>query len=58
MIELFTNISAALLRVRDKETGLWYQVLDPGRDTRTYLEASCSGMFLKRFPKRILAGKV
>ncbi|MBN2350296.1 MAG: glycoside hydrolase family 88 protein [Bacteroidales bacterium] len=51
IIKILNNVSEALLKVRDKETGLWYQVLDYGGREGNYLEASCSNMFTYVFAK-------
>lgn len=51
LIQILNSLSEALLRVRDKETGLWYQVLDRGGEDRNYLEASGSAMFIYSFAK-------
>lgn len=45
------QIAAALIRVADPATGLWYQVLDEGDRAGNYLEASASGMFIYAFLK-------
>jgi unsaturated rhamnogalacturonyl hydrolase len=51
IISIFEKTSEALLKVRDPETGLWYQVLDKGGEEGNYLEASCSAMFTYAFAK-------
>ncbi|MBN1415961.1 MAG: glycoside hydrolase family 88 protein [Bacteroidales bacterium] len=51
IINILVSTSEALLRVRDPETGLWYQVLDKGGQEGNYLEASCSSMFTYAFAK-------
>jgi unsaturated rhamnogalacturonyl hydrolase len=46
--ELYTilaNVSEALLKYKDCETGLWYQVIDMPDREGNYLEASCAAMF-------------
>jgi unsaturated rhamnogalacturonyl hydrolase len=45
IIGILQRTAAALLKVRDGETGLWYQVLDMGGQAGNYLEASASCMF-------------
>jgi unsaturated rhamnogalacturonyl hydrolase len=51
MIEILRRLAAALLRSRDRETALWYQVVDmPGR-AGNYLESSASCMFTYAFAK-------
>lgn len=51
LILILNNVSEALLKVRDPETGLWYQVLDMGGRERNYLEASGTAMFIYTFAK-------
>ena len=51
IIEIFNNLSAALVNVQDSETGLWFQVLDQGGREGNYLEASGSAMFIYAFAK-------
>jgi unsaturated rhamnogalacturonyl hydrolase len=51
VIEILNNLSAALLKVQDEKTGLWYQVLDMGGKERNYLESSGSAMFIYTFAK-------
>lgn len=51
MIEILQNVSNTLLRYRDEETGLWYQLIDLGDREGNYLEASCATMFTYAFAK-------
>lgn len=51
IIDLLNKLSEALLKVRDEETGLWYQVLDMGGREGNYVEASGSAMFIYAFAK-------
>lgn len=51
IITILNELSEALLKVRDPETGLWYQVLDMGGREGNYLEASGSAMFIYAFAK-------
>jgi len=46
IIGIFQRMCGALLEVQDKETGLWYQVLDQAGRKGNYLEASGSCMFV------------
>lgn len=46
----------ALLEVQDKETGLWYQVLDQAGRKGNYLEASGSCMFVYAMAKGLRLG--
>jgi len=51
LIEILNDLSAALLKVQEPETGLWYQVLDMGGREGNYLEASGSAMIIYAFAK-------
>ena len=51
LITILNDLSAALLKVQDPETGLWYQVLDMGGREGNYLEASGSAMFIYAYAK-------
>ena len=45
LIELLTKDLDAVIKWQDKQTGVWYQVMDaPGREGN-YLESTCSAMF-------------
>ena len=51
VVSILQKLSAAVLNVQDKETGLWYQVLDQGNREGNYLEASGSAMIIYAFAK-------
>jgi unsaturated rhamnogalacturonyl hydrolase len=56
LIAILDQTAAALVKVQDGATGLWYQILDlPGRDGN-YLEASASAMFVYAFAKAVREG--
>lgn len=45
LVAILDRLAAAVVRVQDPKTGVWWQVLDqPGRE-KNYLEASVSSMF-------------
>lgn len=56
LITLLQNSCEALLKVRDKDSGLWYQVLDQGNRKGNYLEGSGSAMFCYAFAKGVSKG--
>ena len=61
VIDLLQKDLDAVLKWQDKQTGLWYQVMDsPGRDGN-YLESTCSAMFtyvlLKAYRKGFVGAK-
>jgi unsaturated rhamnogalacturonyl hydrolase len=51
LIAILQNVCEALLKVRDPETGLWFQVLDQGRREGNYIEGSGSAMFAYVFAR-------
>lgn len=51
IIGILNKVCAALLKVQDEKTGLWYQVLDMGGKEGNYLEASGTAMFIYTFAK-------
>lgn len=56
IISILNNMVDAILKVRDPETGMWYQVLDQGSREGNYLEATCSSMFVYTLLKGIRKG--
>ena len=58
IIKILNNLSESLLKVQDKKTGLWYQVLDMGGRERNYLEASGTAMFIYSFAKGAKKGYI
>jgi unsaturated rhamnogalacturonyl hydrolase len=53
LVAIFGRLTAALERVQDAATGLWYQVLDQGQRPGNYLEASASCMFVYTIAKGV-----
>jgi unsaturated rhamnogalacturonyl hydrolase len=51
IISILKATSEALLKVRDSQTGLWFQVLDMAGEEGNYPEASGSAMFIYAFAK-------
>ncbi|MDT0677647.1 glycoside hydrolase family 88/105 protein [Autumnicola musiva] len=51
LVTYLNDLGEALLKYQDKETGLWYQVVDQGDRQDNYLEASGSSMFTYAFAK-------
>ncbi|KAB2838266.1 MAG: glycoside hydrolase family 88 protein, partial [Melioribacteraceae bacterium] len=51
IIHILQNVSEAVINFRDKDTGLWYQILDMQDREGNYLEASCATMFTYAFAK-------
>lgn len=58
LINILQTICAELPKWADKESGVWYQVLDqPGREGN-YLEATCSAMFSYTYLKAVRLGYI
>lgn len=56
VLDILKNISAALIKYQDKETGLWYQVLDKSSQKGNWPETSCTAMFAYAFLKAYKMG--
>jgi unsaturated rhamnogalacturonyl hydrolase len=51
LVRVFQQLAAAVERVRDPVSGVWWQVLDQPNRAKNYLEASGSAMFVYAFAK-------
>ncbi|MGE5621208.1 MAG: glycoside hydrolase family 88/105 protein [archaeon] len=51
LIRILKSLSSALVKVRDEQNGLWYQVIDQGTRQGNYHEASATCMFAYAFAK-------
>jgi len=56
LIGILNEEAAALVKVQDAQTGLWYQVLDKGGKKGNYLESSASSMFVYALAKGVRRG--
>jgi unsaturated rhamnogalacturonyl hydrolase len=56
IIAILERLAAAIGRVQDAASGLWYQVLDQGRRAGNYHEASASCMFVYAIAKGVRRG--
>lgn len=56
MMVIFNNVVTQIKNYQDKETGLWYQVLDRSGDKGNYLESSVSAMFVYTLFKAVRMG--
>jgi unsaturated rhamnogalacturonyl hydrolase len=56
IMTIFSRMVHALVQFQDKDTGLWYQVLDRGGCEGNYTEASASCMFVYALAKGIRKG--
>ncbi len=58
IITILDSLLNSLINFQDKETGLWYQVLDQGGREGNYLEATASSMFVYSMTKAVNKGYV
>lgn len=56
LLAYLKSYTDAVIKVQDKETGLWYQVLDKGGEKGNYLEATGSSMFVYTIIKSVNKG--
>jgi unsaturated rhamnogalacturonyl hydrolase len=56
LIAILDRTAAAIVKVQDEATGLWYQILDLPERAGNYLEASASTMFVYAFAKAVREG--
>jgi len=56
LIAILDQTAAAVVKVQDEATGLWYQILDLPERQGNYLEASASAMFVYAFAKGVRQG--
>jgi unsaturated rhamnogalacturonyl hydrolase len=56
LIQILNRFAAAVAKVQDKKTGVWWDILDkPGKE-KNYLEASASSMFVYALAKGVRLG--
>lgn len=53
LIDILDQTAAAIVKVQDEKSGLWYQILDLPEREGNYLEASASSMFVYAFAKGV-----
>jgi unsaturated rhamnogalacturonyl hydrolase len=56
LIDIWQGLASALEKYQDKQSGLWYQVVDQGNREGNYLEASASCMFVYALAKGVNNG--
>ncbi len=56
--DVAASIIDALIKYQDKETGLWYQLLDKGDNPDNWLESSCAALFAFAIARAVKSGIV
>ena len=51
LLAILNRLASAVVKYQDPKTGLWFQVLDKGKEKGNYLEASGSSMFVYALAK-------
>lgn len=58
LVEALQNFVEALIKFQDRDTGMWYQVVNKGDDINNWLETSCSALFVYTIARGINDGHV
>jgi len=58
LIGIFQRVVDGVVKFQDKQTGLWYQVVDKGNKGDNYLESSASSMFVYVLAKGLNKGYI
>lgn len=56
LLAILDRLATAVTKVQDKDSGLWYQVLDKAGEKGNYLEATASCMFVYSLAKAVNKG--
>jgi unsaturated rhamnogalacturonyl hydrolase len=56
LLAILRRLAAAMEKYQEPQSGLWYQVLDRGREPGNYLESSASCMFVYALAKGVRQG--
>ncbi len=56
LIAIYNRLATAIVKVQDKNSGVWWQVLNMGSKEGNYLEASASSMFVYALAKGVRKG--
>lgn len=56
VLKIFQDYCAAVAKVQDHDTGMWWQILDKPTGPKNYVETSCSLMFCQALAKGVQHG--
>lgn len=56
LVRMTTELLEAVVKYQDKESGLWYQVVDKGTMNGNWLESSCTCLFVAAICKAVRIG--
>lgn len=58
LLAVLQRVSRAVVAVQDRETGVWWQVLDAAKRDKNYRESSATGMFVYALAKAVRLGLI
>lgn len=58
VLQIVTNLAAAIVKYQDPQSGVWYQVTDQGARQGNYLESSASALFVYFLAKAVNQGYI
>ena len=58
IIKILNRFAAAIIKVQDAKSGVWYDILDMPTKPKNYKEASASGMFVYTLAKAVRNGYI
>ncbi len=56
LVTILTDLLKAVVQYQDNKTGLWYQVINKGNDSRNWLESSCTCLFVAALCRSVKEG--
>lgn len=56
LIKIEADLLKSICKYQDKESGMWYQVVDKGNDSDNWLETSCSCLFVNAIKRGVDMG--
>ena len=58
ILEILNRLTIAILKVQDKDAGVWWQITDKGGAEKNYLESSASAMFVYALARSVNKGYI
>jgi unsaturated rhamnogalacturonyl hydrolase len=58
LIQSLQSLIESLVKYQDSQSGLWYQIVDKGKEEDNWLESSCSSLFIYTIARAVEKGYV
>lgn len=58
LLEILNRLTIAIVKVQDKDAGVWWQITDKGDAEKNYLESSASAMFVYALARSVNKGYI